>query len=66
MFVHPVAPPNWQAVAPDVPRPMLEYLFDSARAASNLLTRGVLARYPGITAWLERVSGQAGHIPITA
>ena len=25
-----------------------------------------LARYPGITAWLERVSGQAGHIPITA
>jgi glutathione S-transferase len=25
-----------------------------------------LTRYPAIRAWLERVAGQAGHVPITA
>jgi predicted TIM-barrel fold metal-dependent hydrolase len=58
VFVHPVSPPNWQAVAPDTPRPMLEYPFDTTRAASNLLFRGVLADYPNIN-WIFAHSGAA-------
>lgn len=61
VFVHPVSPPNWQAVAPRAPRPMLEYVFDSARAACDLVMRGVLTRYPNIT-WVFSHSG--GALPL--
>lgn len=61
VFVHPVSPPNWQEVCPDRPRPMLEYIFDSARAASDLVLRGVLARHPNIN-WIFSHSG--GALPI--
>lgn len=61
VFVHPVSPPNWEQVAPDTPRPMLEYLFDSARAASSLLFNGVLTRYPNIN-WIFSHSG--GVLPV--
>ncbi len=63
VFVHPVAPPNWQAVSPDRPRPMLEYIFDSARAASNLVLGGILTRYPNIN-WIFTHSG--GALPVLA
>jgi len=63
VFVHPVSPPNWQAVSPDRPRPMLEYIFDSARAASNLVLGGTLTRYPNIT-WIFTHSG--GALPVLA
>jgi len=63
VFVHPVSPPNWQAVSPDRPRPMLEYIFDSARAASDLVLRGILTRYPDIT-WIFTHSG--GALPVLA
>jgi predicted TIM-barrel fold metal-dependent hydrolase len=61
VFVHPVAPPNWRLVSLDRPRPMLEYIFDSARAASNLVLRGVLTRYPNIN-WIFSHSG--GALPV--
>jgi predicted TIM-barrel fold metal-dependent hydrolase len=63
VFVHPVAPPNWQAVAPDLPRPVLEFIFDSARAAAGLALRGVLTRYPDIR-WIFSHSG--GALPVLA
>lgn len=49
VFVHPTSPPHADAVALGRPRPMLEFLFDSARAASDLALSGVLARHPGIS-----------------
>lgn len=61
VFVHPVSPPNWQPVSLGRPRPMLEYIFDSARAASDLLLAGALARYPGIN-WVFSHSG--GALPV--
>jgi predicted TIM-barrel fold metal-dependent hydrolase len=61
VFVHPVSPPNWQQVSLDRPRPMLEYIFDSARTASNLVLRGVLTRYPNID-WIFSHSG--GALPV--
>jgi predicted TIM-barrel fold metal-dependent hydrolase len=63
VFVHPVSPLNWQAVCLGRPRPMLEFIFDSARAASDLVLRGVLARYPNIN-WVFSHSG--GALPVLA
>jgi predicted TIM-barrel fold metal-dependent hydrolase len=63
VFVHPVSPPNWQQVSLNRPRPMLEFLFDSARTASDLVLRGVLARYPDIN-WIFSHSG--GALPVLA
>lgn len=61
VFVHPVSPPNWQAVSLGRPRPVLEFLLDSSRAASDLVLRGVLERYPRID-WIFTHSG--GALPV--
>jgi predicted TIM-barrel fold metal-dependent hydrolase len=61
VFVHPVSPRNWEAVCLDRPRPMLEFIFDSARAACDLALRGILTRYPNIN-WIFSHSG--GALPV--
>ncbi|MCA1218655.1 amidohydrolase family protein [Streptomyces sp. 8L] len=63
VFVHPTSPPNWEAVSPDRPRPMMEFIFDSARAAGDLLLNGVLTRYPRIQ-WVFTHGG--GALPLLA
>jgi 6-methylsalicylate decarboxylase len=63
VFVHPVSPPGWQGFALGRPRPMLEFLFDSARTASDLVLNGVPARYPDIN-WIFSHSG--GALPVVA
>ena len=61
VFVHPVSPPNWRSCALGRPAPMLEFIFDSARAAADLVLRGVLTRYPNIN-WIFSHSG--GALPV--
>ncbi|GJF30580.1 amidohydrolase [Kitasatospora sp. NE20-6] len=63
VFVHPTSPPHADAVSLGRPRPMLEFLFDSARAASDLVLGGVLTRYPGIR-WVLTHGG--GALPLLA
>lgn len=63
VFVHPTSPPHAGELALGRPRPMLEFLFDSARAASDLLLRGVLARRPRIR-WILTHGG--GVLPLLA
>jgi predicted TIM-barrel fold metal-dependent hydrolase len=48
VFLHPTSPPQWRQVALDRPRPMIEFLFDSARAVTDLVLTGIFARYPKI------------------
>jgi predicted TIM-barrel fold metal-dependent hydrolase len=48
VFLHPTSPPQWRQVALDRPRPMIEFLFDSARAVSDLVLSGIFVRYPRI------------------
>ncbi|WP_328989853.1 amidohydrolase [Kribbella sp. NBC_01245] len=48
VFIHPTSPPNWRDVALDRPRPMIEFLFDGARAVSDLVLSGVLTHYPRV------------------
>ncbi|MFB8414931.1 amidohydrolase family protein [Streptomyces albidoflavus] len=63
VFVHPTSPPHAEAVALGRPRPMLEFLFDTARTASDLLFRGVLTRHPRVR-WLLTHGG--GALPLLA
>ncbi|MGW4456584.1 amidohydrolase family protein [Streptomyces albidoflavus] len=63
VFVHPTSPPHADAVALGRPRPMLEFLFDTARTASDLLFRGVLTRHPRVR-WLLTHGG--GALPLLA
>ncbi|WP_432944753.1 amidohydrolase family protein [Kribbella sp. CA-253562] len=48
VFLHPTSPPQWRQVSLDRPRPMIEFLFDSARAVTDLVLTGILSRYPRI------------------
>jgi 6-methylsalicylate decarboxylase len=40
VFVHPTSPPCFEAVSLGRPRPMLEFIFDTARAVSDLVLAG--------------------------
>ena len=63
IFVHPTSPPCATRVSLGRPRPMLEFIFDSTRAVSDLIFTGTLARYPGIE-WVFTHGG--GTLPLTA
>ncbi|MGW1202316.1 amidohydrolase family protein [Streptomyces cyaneofuscatus] len=63
VFVHPTSPPHAEAIALGRPRPMLEFLFDTARTASDLLLRGVLGRHRRIR-WVLTHGG--GALPLLA
>ncbi|WP_052852291.1 amidohydrolase family protein [Streptomyces avicenniae] len=63
VLVHPTSPPCAETLALGRPRPMAEYLFDEARAASDLVLGGVLTRHPGIR-WIVTHGG--GVLPLLA
>ncbi len=63
VFVHPTSPPRHEAITVGLPRPVLEFIFDSARAAVNLVFNGVASRYPGIS-WIFPHGG--GALPLLA
>lgn len=48
VFLHPTSPPQWRQVALDRPRPMIEFLFDEARAVADLALTGIFTRYPNV------------------
>lgn len=61
VFVHPTSPPHAVEIALGRPRPMLEFIFDSTRAASDLLFNGVFKRFPDIE-WIFPHGG--GALPL--
>lgn len=63
VFVHPTSPPNAGEISLGRPRPMLEFLYDTGRAVSDLVFSGVLRRYPDIP-WLFTHGG--GVLPLLA
>jgi predicted TIM-barrel fold metal-dependent hydrolase len=63
VFLHPTSPPCHEAVSLGRPRPMLEFVFDTARTVSDLVLGGVLTRFPGIR-WIVPHGG--GVLPLLA
>jgi predicted TIM-barrel fold metal-dependent hydrolase len=61
VFMHPTTPclKNGTAATPlpDFPRPMFEFLFDTARAVINLFLSGTVSRCPNITFLIPHVGG---------
>jgi predicted TIM-barrel fold metal-dependent hydrolase len=62
-FVHPTSPPCAAAVSLGLPRPLLEFPFDSTRAVTNLLFGGTLARHRRVR-WIVPHAG--GTLPFLA
>ncbi len=48
VFIHPTSPPNAAAIKLDLPRPMLEFMFETTRTVTDLMFAGVIDRYPGV------------------
>lgn len=50
VFMHPTSPtcPCCQTLSLGYPRPMIEFMFETTRAVTNLLLTGTLDRFPGI------------------
>ncbi|KAJ9616171.1 hypothetical protein H2204_014015 [Knufia peltigerae] len=61
VFIHPTTPclRTGQAASPlvNIPRPMLEFFFETARAAANLFISGTVTKYPNITYILSHCGG---------
>ena len=47
-FLHPTSCAGHEALALGYPRPMIEFLFDTARTVVDLILSGTARRYPGI------------------
>jgi predicted TIM-barrel fold metal-dependent hydrolase len=63
VFVHPTSPMHAESISVGLPRPMLEFLFDTARSVTDMLYAGVFERYPGIR-WIFTHGG--GVLPLLA
>lgn len=61
VLVHPTSPPHVGSVALGHPAPMVEFLFDSARAAVDLVFADRIRRHPGIR-WVFTHGG--GVVPL--
>jgi predicted TIM-barrel fold metal-dependent hydrolase len=48
VFLHPTSPPGWEQTALGLPRPLLEFSFDTTRAIVGLMMAGVFRRFPNV------------------
>jgi predicted TIM-barrel fold metal-dependent hydrolase len=48
VLIHPTSPVCWEPTALGRPRPMIEFLFDTTRAVTNLVLNGTIARHRNI------------------
>jgi len=57
VFVHPTSPRCFETFGLELPAPMIEFPFDTTRAAASLLYSGALARHPRINFILPHAGG---------
>ncbi len=62
VFVHPTLHPSSRSLALPWPAFMVEYVFDTTRAAMNLVFSGTLARYPTIRFILAHAGGTLPYV----
>ncbi|MFD3310534.1 amidohydrolase family protein [Streptomyces sp. NPDC058694] len=63
VFLHPTSPVCWEQSALGRPRPMVEYIFDTARTVTDLIMAGVLTRHPNMQVIVPHCGGA---IPVLA
>lgn len=57
VFVHPTSPVCWEHSALGRPRPMVEFVFDTARSVTDLLFAGTLERHPDLKVIVPHCGG---------
>jgi predicted TIM-barrel fold metal-dependent hydrolase len=57
VFVHPTSPVCWERSALGRPRPMVEFVFDTARTVTDLLFAGTLERCPNLKVVVPHCGG---------
>lgn len=57
VFLHPTSPACWELTALGRPRPMVEFIFDTARTVTDLLFAGTLARHPRLRVIVPHCGG---------
>jgi len=57
VFLHPTSPVCWEHSALGRPRPMVEFIFDTARTVTDLLFAGTLDRHPGLKVVVPHCGG---------
>ncbi|KND37206.1 amidohydrolase family protein [Streptomyces acidiscabies] len=57
VFLHPTSPVCWEQSALGRPRPMVEYVFDTARTVTDLVMAGVLTRHPNLRVIVPHCGG---------
>ncbi|MFE6486800.1 amidohydrolase family protein [Streptomyces sp. NPDC057757] len=57
VFLHPTSPVCWEQSALGRPRPMVEFVFDTARTVTDLLMSGTLDRYRDLTVIVPHCGG---------
>jgi predicted TIM-barrel fold metal-dependent hydrolase len=60
VFVHPATPAT--TTTPQLPTFLLDYVFETTRAVTNLLRRGILQRFPGIRLVLAHAGGTIPYL----
>lgn len=63
VFLHPTSPVCWEQSALGRPRPMVEYIFDTARTVTDLVMAGVLTRHPNMQVIVPH---GGGAVPVLA
>ena len=62
VFIHPTTHPSSKQTGLNLPQPLVEFLFDTTRAVTNLIFKGVLERYPDIRFILSHAGGTVPYI----
>lgn len=63
VFVHPTSPMCWRQCALGRPRPMIEFIFETARTITDLVLAGTLNRHPHLKLIVPHCGGA---IPVLA
>ncbi|WP_328737811.1 amidohydrolase family protein [Streptomyces bobili] len=63
VFLHPTSPVCWERSSLGRPRPMVEYVFDTARTVTDLVMAGTLTRHPNMRVIVPHCGGT---IPVLA
>jgi predicted TIM-barrel fold metal-dependent hydrolase len=61
-FIHPNVPPGYTAPKLTLPAPLIDFIFDTTRAVTNLLYSGTLEKYPDIAFILSHAGGAVPYL----
>ncbi|MEW6297961.1 MAG: amidohydrolase family protein [Thermodesulfobacteriota bacterium] len=62
VFIHPNVPPGYTVPKLTLPAPLVDFIFDTTRAVTNLIFSGTLERYPDISFILSHAGGAVPYL----